>query len=216
MNIYLIKKIGRPCLPLCLLLFLLAHFTGAIAQGNDQKITKAHLVLDAQNNKSGTGFVDLRSATAHNFMQAAMGQGDIDIVYAHGKTTGINLMTPASSGLRYFGAFKSTIHENWKVKNKGTLIALGNAKEIRKAFKKLKTSEDIKNAYDRAARTVMLREDYSKGRHGPSSRIQRLEIGDYFVFRSKGRKIYAMGRVVNRQSGFSGSVSIDWKIATAP
>lgn len=185
----------------------------ALAQEFSPKITKGHIVLDGQSRQDGKSLVNLREATALTLREAAMDQGGTDLIYAYGKSTGVNLLTPSSPGNKFFTAYKGTVFEHWKVKNKGVLIALGNAKEIRKTFKKLKKGEDVKKAYDRAARTVMLREDYKKGRHGPAGRIQRLEIGDHFLIRSKGRKFYAMGRVVNQEGGFSGTLAIDLKIA---
>lgn len=196
---------------LCLVLAGLANAPWALAQEFPHKIIKAHMVLDGQSRDGGKSFINLREASAHTIREAAMDQGEIDLIYAYGKTTGANLLTPASPGNKLFTAYKGTVFENWTLKNKGTLIALGKDKEVRKSFKKLKTGADLQAAYDRAARTVMLREDYRKSVHGPGARIQKLEIGDHFVFRSKGRKLYAMGRVVNREGSYSGELSIDWK-----
>lgn len=182
------------------------------SQGSTGELIKGNLVLDSQSSKGGNGFWNLKEAKAHNLLEAALDQGSIDIIYAHGKSTGVNLMTPASSGIKLYNVLRGTVYDSWSTKNKGVLIALGDGKELRKKFKKLKEAKDVEGIYEEGFRNVMLRDDYNKGQHGPSGRIHHLEIGDYFVFRSMVRDLYAMGRVVNMEEGYSGSVNIDYKI----
>ncbi|RAV29647.1 hypothetical protein [Sinomicrobium soli] len=188
----------------------------AISNGYGQKVVKETIVMGAQGTSAAEGgFLDLQQLKLYDVNMATLNQGGIDLAYTYGKNTGINFMSPSSTAFKSFGQrYREIVFEKWNDKNKGTLIAIeGGNKEMRKAYRKVKSRDDLIELYKKAAGEVVMREGYNRLRHGPGARITRLKIGDLVVFRSVDRDIYAIGQIVNHEDGYSGSVTVDWKAA---
>lgn len=201
-----------PFITYCLL-FLFLGTTAAIAQDN-KRVTRRTVTLGAQNQKSlYGGFADLLTGKVYSLADVRPNQADIDLVYAYGSSTSYNLMLPSSAGLRSFGAsYRAQVADAWTQRNRGTLVALENNKENRKLFRSVKNNKQLLDAYDQAVKEVNSRPGYSRTLHGPSARIQKLNIGDYFVLRSRDRNVYAIGRIVDVKEGYQGYVTLDVKV----
>lgn len=181
-----------------------------------QKVTKHTITMGAQNQKAAYGgFVDLITANVYSLSNVGGHQASIDLIYVYGKSTKYGLMMPSSSGLRYFGKnYRDKVYAAWKQKNRGILVALENNKANRKLYKSIKTNQQLEDAYTHAVTTVSQRPGYKKGDHGPTARLNRLNIGDYVLVKSRDRGIYAIGRIVNGEAGYQGNITIDFKITT--
>src|SRR5690554_3136266 len=160
-----------------LLAFLLAGTTAAIAQDN-VRVSRRTVTLGAQNQKAiYGGFVNLATGSVYSLADVGPHQGAIDLIYAYGSSTGINLMLPSSAGLRSFGShYRSQVAEGWEQRNRGTLIALENSRDSRRLFRGVKTNQQLLAAYDQALSGVNSRPGYSKTLHGPAARIRQLNI----------------------------------------
>lgn len=179
-----------------------------------EKVAKKTITLGAQNQKATYGgLTDLREGNVYYLKDGSSNQKSIDLVYGFGTTTTANLMVPSSVGLKFFGAlYKEQIFEKWQDKNRGSLVVLPNNKETKNIYKKIKTNQDLVNAFNNAVKSVSARNDYVKANHGPSARVSKLEIGDYVLIKSTDRNLYAMGQIVDIETGFQGSIRIDFKI----
>lgn len=204
------KRTGVFALSICLFLI------GGVGMVKAQNVTRHTITLGAQNQKSAYGgFADLITGNTYSLSNVVGKQGTIDLIYAYGSTTKINLLTPSSSGLRFFGkSYRDQVYTAWKKKNRGSIVVLENNKENRKLYKRVKTNEQLQDAYSHAASTVTGRPGYKRSSFGPAARVMHLNIGDYILIRSRDRGIYAMGRIVNGETGYTGNVTIDFKVTT--
>ncbi|WP_461534031.1 hypothetical protein [Sinomicrobium sp.] len=187
-----------------------------VSQTHAQKLKKESMIIGAHGTNAKEGnCVDLTNGKIYDMNFATLHQGDIDIVYGYGSKTGVNIMTPSSSSIRHFGKnMREKIYEGWDTKNKGILIAVSSKeKDVKKAFRKAKNREALEEVYKKAAGAVTLRDDYERLRHGPGVRLTRMEIGDLIVFRSVEKDLYAVGQIVNHAKGYSGTITVDWKIS---
>lgn len=198
----------------CLLLQSFTLQGSKAARKPVDKLRKYSLVLGAQAHKTSGGFVDLSRGDAMQVTAAAARQSDIDFVYVFGATTGINLITPSSSRLDAFSSYKRTVSGRWTTLNKGRLINVLQDKASRQLFKKVKTREDIAKAFTEAQKRVKEFPDYSVGTHGPAISLRNVQVGDVFIFKSSDKNIYAIGRVVNHQTGFGGTIQLDLKVSS--
>lgn len=205
----MIKRTGFLTLSVCLL------FLG-ISTVKAQKLTRHTITMGAQNQKAAYGgFADLITGNVYSLSNIAGHQSTIDLIYAYGSKTTINLMMPSSTGLQYFGSvYKTQVYAAWKKKNRGSIVVLENNKENRKLYKTVKTNQQLEDAYSHAASTIKNRPGYSRTSHGPSARVRHINIGDYILIKSRDRGIYAIGRVVNGEKGYTGNVTIDFKVTT--
>lgn len=185
----------------------------AFAQDN-AKVSRRAITLGAQNQKSiYGGFVDLKTGSVYNLSDVRPNHHTIDLIYAFGSSTGVNLMLPSSTGLNAFGAsYRAQVYNGWEQKNRGTLIALEDNRENRRWFRAVKNNKQLLAAYDHALRSVNSRPGYTKTNHGPAARIRQLNIGDYFALRSRDRNVYAIGRITDVKEGYQGYVTLDMKI----
>lgn len=186
------------------------------AQDGNKKLKKITIVLGAQNsNASYGGFADLIKNEVFYLDEATENQKSIDVVYAYGTKTGLNLMTPSSLSMGSFGTrYKDAVIGNWKTRNRGSFLVLRDSREARKLYKQTKLNKQLVELYTNTIQTVMLQDDYSKDDHGPGARVRSLNVGDFILFRSRGvkRGVYAMGRVINWEKGYEGEVTIDFKV----
>ncbi|HLR00747.1 MAG TPA: hypothetical protein VK102_10270 [Sphingobacterium sp.] len=195
-----------------LLILCLVFSRPGIAQ-EDKKLSKLSVTLGAQNiNSPYGGFLDLTEGKVYTLDEAAENQKKIDLVYTYGKTTMINLLAPSSAGLNYFGKRYKDNTSEWDTKNKGSFIVMEDNKENRKLYKATTTNEELKDLYVRAFKEVTDRKDYDRKKHGPRVRVGSINIGDYIVFRSRSKDIYAVGRIVDFVKGYQGNIRLDLKV----
>lgn len=181
--------------------------------GNNDKLKKYSLTLGAQSNKSKGGFMDLSTGDILQLPGVFSKQKDIDFIYAYGKNSGINLISPGSERLQGFDSYKKNVMDKWSVLNKGSFINMKQDKSAKQLFKKVKTSEQLIKSYKESLKKVKTLPDYKVTSHGPSLSLRNLEVGDIFLFKSSGKNIYAVGRVVASNPGVSGDILIDLKVA---
>src|SRR5690606_1622801 len=75
---------------------------GSMGAVQAQKLKKTTVTIGAQNQKSAHGgFADLLTEKVYSLSTVSGHEGDIDLVYAWGKTTKVNLMAPSSPSLKY-------------------------------------------------------------------------------------------------------------------
>lgn len=200
------------------LLMSISTFCGAVTARaqTDAKVNRIMIRFGGQHADAVEGgFANLKTGEVYHLNEATKKQGDVDLVYAYGETTAINLMTPSSSSVGLFGSrYRTQVVERWEVKNSGTLVAAGNTKALRKSFKTIKTNKQLIQKYNAIVKSLPEQDYYNQKNHGPSARIRELAIGDYVLFRSrsKERGMYAVGRVVGLEKGTRGEVMIDFKI----
>lgn len=178
-----------------------------------QKPKKYVLTIGGHNQNAEHGsLVDLKAGKTYKIADVS-NQGDIDLLYAYGKTSSANVMTPSSTAVKQFGAnYREKIDEVWETKNRGHFVVIKTDKKNKKLYKDLKKNEDIQNLYTETAKSVKELEDYSLIKYGPARRISNLEVGDLLVFRSQDRKFHAAGLVLDIKEGVRGYIDIDFKI----
>lgn len=186
---------------------------GAVSAQNNKKVKSFLLAIGGHNQDAEYGsLIDLKNEKAIKVADVSY-SGDIDLIYAYGKTTNANLMTPNSTSISQFGTtYKNEISDGWEVKNRGMMLVLKSSKENKSLFKNLKKSEDVENLYMETVKTIKEVPDYSLLRNGPARRVTDLEIGDLILFRSQSKKMYAAGYVVGYTEGTKGMIDIDFKV----
>lgn len=194
---------------LCVFLINNVH----VAQ-SQTKVERKTITLGAQNQKSTYGgFVDLSSGMVYSLSDVNQNQQSIDLVYAYGTGTKINLMMPSSTGLQHFGAsYRAQVYASWDQKNRGTLLAIESNRDNRRLFRGVTTNEQLEEVYEEVLRTIHNRPGYIKADHGPGARIKLMEIGDYILVKSRDRDVFAIGRIVDAEPGFQGYITIDFKV----
>lgn len=180
---------------------------------HNDKLKKYSVTLGAQSNKTKGGFMNISQGEVLQLSGASRKQNDIDFLYAYGKSTGINLIVPSSSRLKGFGSYRRNVMDKWSVLNKGSFVNMMHDKSARQLFKKVKTNGQLVKAYKGALKKVKTLRDYKVITHGPALSLRRMEVGDIFLFKSAGKNIYAIGRLVASNPGYSGDILIDLKVA---
>lgn len=194
--------------------FIVANPSAVMAQ-DETRVIRRTVTLGAQNQKSlYGGFVDLATGRVYSLSDVHSNQAIIDLIYAFGSSTGVNLMLPSSAAVGNFGShYRTQVAQAWKKRNRGSLVALKDDRGTRRLFKSIKNNQQLREAYDQAQQEVNSRPGYSKALHGPGARIQKLETGDFFVLHSRDRNIFAIGRLVDLKEGYQGYVTLDLKIS---
>lgn len=195
--------------------FILFSFliTGTAFAQSD-KVNKFILPIGGQNQSAAHGsLIDLKAEKVYKVDEGSEKQSDIDLLYAWGKSTKVNLMTPTSNGLKGFGGYRRKIQDAWETKNGGLLIALKGSKKNKKRYKKLKTGADIQKLYTETAKTIKDEPDWKLMKYGPSRRLVDLEVGDLVLFKSVGRNFYAAGTILYIKEGFQGEIEIEFKVS---
>lgn len=186
------------------------------AQG-DKTVSRKTISIGAQSPKSPHGsFADLKTGTTYFIKDVEPHQQQIDLVgsYFHGKVpTHYNLMMPSSAGIQSINAYKESVFEKWRYKNRGSIIVLKPNDKAKGLYENIETNKQLFDAYNRARGLVKDQADYNKSEHGPSNRVRNLAEGDYVVIRSQDRGLYAIGHVVKLESGPQGYVTIDFKVS---
>lgn len=187
---------------------------GLVLAQDNNKVKKYFLPIGGHNQTAEYGsLIDLKDGKTYKVAEASGRQGDIDLLYAFGKTTLANLMTPNSSSLKQFGPnYKNKVDGEWETKNRGMMVAIKSDKANKKIFKKIKKNADIKKLYTETAKSVKSLPDYKELRHGPARRLTHLEEGDLVLFRSQSRQFYAIGYVSSIKEGVKGVIEIDFKV----
>ena len=84
----------------------LAYFDAVEVGGQE------HAEIDSYFNISSQSVYSLGDATAN--------QSEIDLIMLVGASTGVNFLTPSSSGLQYFGSeIEDAVYTGWTTKNSG-------------------------------------------------------------------------------------------------
>lgn len=180
------------------------------AQKKNLKVIKKGINVGAQNQKSAYGgFVNIKDMEVMDLSEANTQPDYIDFLYTYGQKTGINIMTPSSTSMGNFGTTYKHASEKWAEKNRGTLIYLENNKKNRSLYRSIKTNKDLENAFEESLLNIKEIDGYKRTVHGPNTRISSLSMGDYFIFKSNSGRGYAIGRIVDSQSGYQGYIRID-------
>jgi len=206
------------------------HFIAPAPRG-DSKMKKAaveHFTLTIGGQGTGAvqgNAVDMKQREVMDLGAAFGRQGDIDLLYAHGQTTGANLMLPSSEALQYYGDPRmESVFFTWTHKNRGSLINLVGSPENTRVFQGIRNNRQLKKAYDRALEEVGQRPDYRPWVHGPNARVHGLKVGDIVFLRINSREhgilalagspqqdILAMGKIRALEGGADGKIEIDFK-----
>lgn len=186
-----------------------------LSYGQGGNVSNVTISIGAQNPKAPHGsFVNLKEAKGYYLREADKHQQNIDLIGSYGDKTLFNLIVPSSASLKGIKAYKEKVFEGWEYKNRGSLILLKKGSSYGKdLFEKAATRKDLIAAYRSGTKLVTEQPDYSKTNYGPSSRLRNIEEGDYVLFRSADRNIYAMGQIIKVEPGFQGHVTINFKIA---
>lgn len=189
-------------------------FLNLLYAQSSKGISKITISIGAQNPKSPHGsFLDIKEAKTYYLKDIEQYQQNIDIICSYGDSTKINFLTPNSAALKSIKAYKEKVFEGWKYKNRGAFILLKNDKASKELYEKVETKENLIAAYKKGAELVSQQSGYNKTDQGPSSRIRKIDVDDYVLFRSVDRGIYAIGRVVKIEPGFQGYAVVEFKIA---
>lgn len=191
-------------------------------------VQRFSLILGGQKKTGSSGnFVDMKKGEVMQLEEATENQSRVDLLYAHGESSGANLMLPASESLRYFGEpGLESVSYNWVHKNRGSLIALKGSPENGRLFEKIGNDRQLDKAYGKALKRVGDREGYKRWVHGPNARVSNLEVGDIVFLlvnsRERGilslvgpdqREILAIGKVKRIVGGPDGEMEIEFKTA---
>ena len=171
--------------------------------------------LGAQSNRQTGGLLDVSNGKVFRLLEATGHQKEVDIVYVYGKSTKLNLLTPASSRIKDFGKnLRQGMAGAWSVFNKGYLINIRHGKQARKLYRKVRTAAELIAAYKRTKTMVKQFADYSSLVNGPARSIRKISPGDIIVFKSSDKGLYAMGRVVDYSPGYQGVIRMDFKVVS--
>lgn len=196
-------------------LILLSFLALGTAVAQSGSLNKFILQIGGHNQNSAYGsLLDLKEEKVYKVDEGSERQGDIDLLYAWGKSTSANLMTPSSNGLTQFGAlYRDKIDGEWETKNGGLLVVLKDTRKNKKLYRNLKTGDDIQKLYTETAKTIKDKPDYALTKYGPSRRLVDLQVGDLVLFRSIGRKFYAAGTILHIEEGYRGEIEIEFKVS---
>lgn len=199
-----------------ILLGLIMVCSSVYGQG-DKGISRKTISIGAQSPQSPHGsFADLTTGTTYFTKEVEPHQQQIDLVgsYFHGKVpTHYNLMMPSSPGIQSINAYKESVFEKWRYKNRGLIIVLKPDDKAKEVYESIETNKQLFDAYNRARSLVKEQTDYNKSTHGSSNRVRNLSEGDYMVIRSQDRGLYAIGHVLKLESGPRGYITIDFKVS---
>lgn len=178
------------------------------------KLKTFSITLGGQTNATDPGLLSLEDRRSYSVIEAAGKQDKIDVIFAYGKKTKYNLITPGSNRLKSFGrTINNNIIDVWSTFNKGTLINLKQENGAGQLFKKIKTKSELKSAYSSWKKDIKEVENYELLDFGPSLSIRNVEVGDILIFRSRVKKdLYAIMRVTGQKSGNKGSMTLDVKV----
>ncbi|WP_461534019.1 hypothetical protein [Sinomicrobium sp.] len=179
-----------------------------------QPVHRKTITVGGQGTRSEHGsFVDLKKGKVYGIDEASGIQNQIDMLYSYGKKTKGNIISLSSYTRNYFSPrYTKRMHE-WTELNRGSFVALPADKELRKQFKKIKTAEQLKEAYVQAAKTVKDRPGYKSTLHGPSiNRLRTVKVGDIIYFKSiygRDEDMYAAFEILEVEEGYNGYIKID-------
>ncbi|NGM60425.1 hypothetical protein G5B30_00715 [Sphingobacterium sp. SGG-5] len=195
---------------LILLAVVMVFFGADVVVAQQKGEVKSYDVeMGSLNNKNLGGYLDSRAGLAYGRLEASYSADNIDLLFYHGKTSGANLLVPASnSGLAVFSKFLLERIGAWSQRNNGILISLGANGS--KTFDGIKSADDVKNAFERAYRSINKIKGYDPMKHGPGDRLTQVNEGDVFLFKSYERNTYFIGKVntINRDAQATIAISI--------
>ncbi|NGM89511.1 hypothetical protein G5B35_19640 [Parapusillimonas sp. SGNA-6] len=191
-----------------MLLIAMTLWNGVYGQ-QSQKVTEKRLSIGMQSQRSPYGsFVDLQAGMVYNLKDAGNHQQDIDLVFGYSKVSAMNIMAPSSKSLKSFKLYRENVLSEWQYKNRGVLVVLKGGEKNREIFEGIKTDGELRDAF----------EEWTKpsGRKS-SDRIEDVSVGDYILFRSNQKEMYAVGYIADFQAKegaeYQGHVLIDFKIS---
>lgn len=160
---------------------------------------------------SGERLMDIGEGKLHQLAPAGETPELIDFVMLWGSTSGMNFVSPIDMARLESWAAGVTINENWLVKNATTFIKLSSSDAHHQIYENIDQAADIKPAYDHALSIVDQQEDYDINQHGPGLSLRFVSPGDIVFFKTS-KDVYAVARVMNLNTGTSGSLSMVFKI----
>lgn len=197
--------------------------------GRRAEIERFSLTLGGQGEGAAQGnAVDMKKREVLSLEAAFDRQRDIDLLYAHGESSGASLMLPSSEVLQYYGDPRlESVFFTWTHKNRGSLLSLVSSPENTKLFQKIKNNRQLIRAYHKALQSVDRRPGYRRWVHGPNASVYGLKVGDLVFLRvnsrehgilaltgSPGQEILALGQVKALEPGVDGAIEIDFKAFT--
>src|SRR5690606_3894396 len=206
------------------------HFIATAPKGGAKAkkapVDKFSLSLGGQGKGNPLGsFVDMKKREVLDLESAFQRQGEVDLLYAYGETTGANLMVPGSWDLQYFGdPGLESVFYTWKDKTYGSLLRWEGSPVHSERFQQVKNNRQLREATEEARGEVGQRGGHKRWEQGPNARVQGLKKGDIVFLRIPSRKqgilallgspaeeILAMGQIVDLAAGKNGQVEIDFK-----
>lgn len=160
---------------------------------------------------SGERLLDIGEGKIHQLTPAGETPELIDFIMLWGSASGMNLVSPIDMARLDSWAAGVTINENWLVKNATTFIKLSSADEYHQLYEQISRADEVKPAYEHALSIVELQEGYQRTEHGPGLSIRQVSPGDILFFKTS-KDVYAVGKVVDLNTGTSGSLSMVLKV----
>lgn len=174
------------------------------------------LALGAQDNNDFGSYFNIETTTDYKLPEATNNQEKIDFAMLVGASTGINFLSPASSGFKFFGAaLKDAVHDGWSVKNEGQFVNIGNLPSSEAIFDNLEYAADIIAAYNQAEADVANMPGYVENENGPGDRIRQVNVGDIIFFKS-GSGTIAVLQITMTLPDTAGKVEFKMKTAADP
>lgn len=174
------------------------------------------LALGAQDNTDIGSYFNIETTTAYKLPEATNNQEKIDLAMLVGASTGVNFLTPGSSGFKFFGAeIKDAVYEGWSIKNEGKFVNIENNSESELILDNLEFAADIVFAYNEAEANVGNMHDYVENENGPSDRLRQVNVGDIVFFRI-GSGTIAVMKITLTLPDAAGKVEFKMKTAADP
>ena len=174
-------------------------------------LSSLEVTLSGPGQASGERILDVGKGKLYTLDDASEVPEKADFVMLWSSESGMNLISPLDIGRLNAWSAGKTINESWLVKNSTTFIRLEASEESLKIYNSVKSSDDIKAAYEEAKVKVKEQDNYEKASHGPSSSIRNLNVGDVLFIKTS-KDVYAISKVSDIKTGTSGALSLAYKL----
>lgn len=174
-------------------------------------LSSLEVTLNGPGQASGERILDVGKGKLYTLDDASETPEYADFIMLWSSATGMNLISPLDIGRLNGWSAGKTVNESWLVKNSTTFIKLEASDESLKIYNSVKSSDDIKAAYEEARVKVKEQDNYEKADHGPSSSIRNLNVGDVLFIKTS-KDVYAISKVNEVKTGTSGVLSLAYKL----
>lgn len=160
---------------------------------SDGDIVMMALALSDNGMDNDAKFMDISGGLVYELQGASEHPEDIDFVMLYDPATGFNIITPPDINRLSSSEIGRIINNTWLNKNRAIVFKLESSDIASDLFKSVKTSKELRDAYEQTLSNLSGTADPAV--YGPGKSLSDIKKGDLIFFHSEDRQFYALLKV---------------------